>query len=159
MDLLYCRLLSTFYFLLSLFNQITDSTREAAQQHFIDDDCHLAYPDATQSSPSLAKPCQVPGLSRQVEECAVSGVGRFTARSNGAVRAVFDDRTCVDFFDDELERVLAARLGVYEGKSSAGLRASPRGARDLPEGVFRLLLPSGHYECVTGVDPQQHAWY
>jgi len=35
-------------------------------------------------------------MTRTIEECVVPDVGRFTAQSNGIIRAVFTDRTCLD---------------------------------------------------------------
>ena len=34
--------------------------------------------------------------TRVLEECSVDGVGRFTAFTDGSVRVVFNDRTCLD---------------------------------------------------------------
>jgi len=34
--------------------------------------------------------------TRTLEECLVAGVGRFTAFTDGSLRIVFDDRTCLD---------------------------------------------------------------
>ena len=34
--------------------------------------------------------------TRTLEECSVAGVGKFTAFSDGSLRVVFDDRTCLD---------------------------------------------------------------
>ena len=34
--------------------------------------------------------------TRTLEECSVAGVGRFTAFTDGSLRVVFSDRTCLD---------------------------------------------------------------
>ena len=34
--------------------------------------------------------------TRILEECSVDGVGKFTALSDGSLRVVFCDRTCLD---------------------------------------------------------------
>ena len=35
-------------------------------------------------------------VTRTLEECSVDGVGKFTAFSDGSLRVVFTDRTCLD---------------------------------------------------------------
>jgi len=37
----------------------------------------------------------IPG-TRTLEECSVCGVGRFTAYTDGSLRVVFNDRTCLE---------------------------------------------------------------
>jgi Domain of unknown function (DUF4520) len=41
-------------------------------------------------------PSTVMAQSTVIDECSVSGVGRFTAYVNGSVHVVFEDRTCLD---------------------------------------------------------------
>jgi len=48
--------------------------------------------------------------TRALEECAVSGVGRFTAFTDGSLRVVFNDRTCLDMHGVHWERHVYDRL-------------------------------------------------
>jgi len=60
---------------------------------------------------SLARECvTVIAETLALEECSVAGVGRFSAFTDGSLRVVFNDRTCLDMRGVHWERHVYDRL-------------------------------------------------
>ncbi|XP_052271990.1 uncharacterized protein C5orf34 homolog [Dreissena polymorpha] len=90
-----------------------------------------------------------PSSTHILEECDIRGYGRFSALSNGEVRIVFNDRTCLDMVAD-----FSARLG--EGSRSGQVT---RTLADKTAGTCRLLLQNGQYQMVSVQQPGQFKRY
>ncbi|KAK2170996.1 hypothetical protein NP493_1116g00002 [Ridgeia piscesae] len=95
-----------------------------------------------------------PLASVLLEECDIPNVGRFTAHSSGHVRIVFTDRTCLDMFAD-----FQHRLATCQQHSDTEVPKVTSEWTELPKGVCRLLLPTGHYHMVQVVNPGIYTKY
>ncbi|KAL4220206.1 hypothetical protein ACF0H5_020614 [Mactra antiquata] len=82
-----------------------------------------------------------------LEECEISGYGKFTALSNGQIRISFTDRTCLDMtwdFSKRLNKTLDQSTLSKAEQTSDGSSI----LADKKSGTCKLLLPNGHYQMI-----------
>ncbi|GFO08764.1 hypothetical protein PoB_003526900 [Plakobranchus ocellatus] len=105
-----------------------------------------------------------PLSSSLLEECVVEGVGKFSAFTNGRVRAVFDDRTALDMMCNFSRRVSECLHHSQELQTSLPAASQVTLPMSSYEAIFgassaRLLLPSGQYVTVDIQNPGKYRNY
>ncbi|RUS75538.1 hypothetical protein EGW08_016706, partial [Elysia chlorotica] len=105
-----------------------------------------------------------PLSSSLLEECVVEGLGKFTAFTNGRVRAVFEDRTALDMVCNFSKRASESLQHGQEPKASLPVASQVSLPVSSYEAIFgastaRLLLPSGQYVTVDIQSPGQYKSY
>ncbi|KAK3703275.1 hypothetical protein RRG08_059538 [Elysia crispata] len=105
-----------------------------------------------------------PLSSSLLEECVVEGLGKFSAFTNGRVRAVFEDRTALDMVCNFSKRTSESLQHGHEPKVSLPAARQVSLPVSSYEAIFgastaRLLLPSGQYVTVDIQNPGQYKSY
>ncbi|XP_053404672.1 uncharacterized protein C5orf34 homolog [Mercenaria mercenaria] len=85
-----------------------------------------------------------------LDECEISGYGKFTALSNGQIRIAFKDRTCLDMTCDFSRRIQSCLDHSADNEIHQGIS---RMLADKKSGTCRLLLPNGQYQMVNTDHP------
>ncbi|CAH1781102.1 unnamed protein product, partial [Owenia fusiformis] len=112
-----------------------------------------------------SRPLTQPLTSMLLEECFVDHIGKFKAFSNGHIRIVFNDRTCLDMLGDFTGRLEGCK-GHSPEKLQQTMATSGQGLKQghvvpgyLVPGVCRLLLPNGQYTQVCVDAPMEFQRY
>lgn len=105
-----------------------------------------------------------PLSSSLLEECVVDGLGKFSAFTNGRVRAVFEDRTALDMVCNFSKRLSGSLQRSHKAKTSLPAASQVTPPVSSYEAIFgassaRLLLPSGQYVTVDIQNPGQYRSY